>query len=342
MEKLTRLYKIMYGSMDSLFVSRREDYKRDGQSPQSKTIPGSTANSSKLNGYSSMTDLSQHPPASKSATHHHHPHKVQVPLIRTEAPSEPKLNQWPEEVMSTNSGADTDSCYSDSYSISYRTVNVLSDFSRHNQNQHQQAQNRNPRLSPFASRALSQSSQSLPVAVANAQAASKSTPHKGSFSDLQAIKNQKQKKSKLSKPETKQQACSSTNELSTNTNKELKINSVKDLIEVLIYQLQVMERSQAQLNMQSQNMERANKVYQQKLEIAARETELLKQKLAMLETEVWRCYLCSRDKVQLYSADICVVSLICGHLLCAECSSTSRTDCPKCGYQFTIDRRIHL
>lgn len=391
MDKLTRLYNMMYGSMDTLFLNRREDISHKHGSPversgshfkrHSKTSSPST--SSKVSGYSSMSDLSHVTSTSREVAH------LDVQSLATppagsihlnENPNQnmffakkPKKQSFPEESSSTttSSHGDSDSCYSDSYSLSYRTVHILSEgkYHRHQapitraakmssssqntlsdqQMEGNNANNRPSRLSPFISKALSQSSQSLP----SIEVANKSSPHKGSFSDLLAKKKNKKSKqnSLIAKSNLEinnniannrsnlQQHSASTSQLPTN---QVNISSVKDLVEILIYQLQVMERCQAQLQVQNQNLERANKIYQQKLEMAAKEADLAKQKADMLENEIWRCYICSRDKIQLYSADVCIVSLTCGHLFCVNCASEQRSKCPKCSSSFTIDRRIHL
>lgn len=379
--------------MDTLFVNRREDFSHKHNSPgeageagvahfnkrnSSKTSSPSTI--SKVSGYSSMSDLSHVTSGSREVDAHLEVQSLNTTpsgpsVLLNEHPNQnmffarkPKKQSFPEESSSTTSHGDSDSCYSDSYSLSYRTVNVLAEgkYHRHqppittaargsqNKTSDQQtaANGRPSRLSPFISRALSQSSQSLPSIEATTN---KSSPHKGSFSDLLARK--KNKKSKESSTTAKsnlevnnsnnnsnkrsnlQQHSASTSQLPTNS---VNIGSVKDLVEVLIYQLQVMERCQSQLQIQNQNLERANKIYHQKLEMAAKEADLAKQKAVMLENEIWRCFICSRDKIQLYSEDVCVVALTCGHLFCVNCASGQRTKCPKCSASFTIDRRIHI
>ncbi|XP_017480339.1 PREDICTED: uncharacterized protein DDB_G0271670-like [Rhagoletis zephyria] len=430
MEKLTKFYKLMYGSMDTLFVSRREDQShrhRDSlhkSSPSENSNSSSSSNGSPVSGYSSMSNLSQitsnntkdhsvdqsatlprglPPPAYMQASSSPPPSRPSTATISTppapaitlnESPSQnlffakkPKKKQsWPDEsssttttTTSTSHGGDSDSCYSDasSYSLSFRTVNVFSEGMYHSPRTHltaaavsagstSMAQHHPPtRPSPLTlSRRLSQSSQSLPsIAIANASKTSSST-HKGSFTDLLARKKNKQK-SKANGKSTLEvdnkgrsttttttttatklgQHSASTSHLPSSTTSQVNIGSVKDLVEVLIYQLQVLERCQSQLQVQNQNLERANKVYHQKLELAAKEADLARQKVAMLEGEVWRCFLCSRDKIQLYSADVAVVALTCGHLLCVHCASEQQQGarcCPKCSQPFTIERRVHL
>lgn len=383
MDKLTRLYKMMYGSMDTLFANRREDFSHKHNSPSETSVThfrkhsskNSPSTSSKVSGYSSMSDLSHVTSSSREVDDHLEVQSFQTPppgsIKQNEHPNQniffakkPKKQSFPEESSSTTSHGDSDSCYSDSYSLSYKTVNILSEgkYHRHQQprvstaakgsatsntlSEHQNGANSHPsRLSPFISRALSQSSQSLP----SIEATNKSSPHKGSFSDLLARK--KNKKSKQGSSNAKstlevnnnrsnlQQHSASTSQLPSSS---VNIGSVKDLVEVLIYQLQVLERCQFQLQVQNQNLERANKIYHQKLEMAEKEADLAKQKATMLENEIWRCFICSRDKIQLYSANVCTVALTCGHLFCVNCASEQRAKCPKCSSSFTIDRRIHL
>lgn len=370
MDKLTRLYKIMYGSMDSLFVKRREQKQQlhhsSGQTSKDVLLNINTisttnsVNSKRPDVYSSMIELNDDQNSivqsemtlSKFETSNQICEKETIPNTLSN-----HLHQLTEDRGSSgiSTQGDSDSCHSDSYPLTYKPVLILNE-GNHN---HQILSSRPTRVLPFTSRTLSQSSQSLPVSVSNSTTSASpliQSNNKGSFSNLLTRKKNKKSKSNIVKGE--QEATISTESKLTqvqsfthlyqasassisSTKKELQISSLKDLVEVLIYQLQIMERQQDQLEMQCSNFQKANKVNLEKIRIATRENELLKQKLSMVENEIWKCFLCSRDKIQLYTNDVAVVVLMCGHLFCADCSS-GRIKCPKCVQPFTIDRRVHF
>ncbi|KAJ6215857.1 hypothetical protein RDWZM_010357 [Blomia tropicalis] len=236
----------MYGSMDSLFAGNSNRQKNNGVDPNN----GSTMDESTTT--SSSTHL---------ATYQQLQHNQQSEINC-------RLNRTMDETGSLID--DSISCYSDGYTISYKPIAIVNHLQQ--QKRHQLMETR-----PIPQPGLYSSCQSLPsIDIARPRTNSVSNI-KGSISKLSLTRQQQQPmgrmmiNNKMVSPlamswqkgqfDNIKEQSKNTNE--NGNNSELKIKSIKDLVEILIYQLQVMERTQQSMEMQLQSMERINRQFEQ-------------------------------------------------------------------------------
>lgn len=124
---------------------------------------------------------------------------------------------------------------------------------------------------------------------------------------------------------------------------EINIRSMKDLIEVLIYNLQIQERRIKELESIQNQLEETNEMNRSRSEILEKEIRFQMEKNSFLKRQLWFCTLCSRDKWKLYAANTKIVALLCGHLFCDECCNQNEMEkCPFCDGIFQTNQIVYL
>lgn len=128
-------------------------------------------------------------------------------------------------------------------------------------------------------------------------------------------------------------------------NNEIRIKSMKDLIEVLIFKLQIMEKQVKELKQDNQRLEQSNWNNQIRLNIMDKELQIQKEKCRFLEKQLWRCGVCFKDKLELTSVNIQIFTGKCGHIYCANCINqliAKKNNCLYCDGPITMKQIIYF
>lgn len=126
---------------------------------------------------------------------------------------------------------------------------------------------------------------------------------------------------------------------------EIRIKSMKDLIEVLIFKLQIMEKQVKELKQDNQRLEQSNWNNQIRLKIMDKELQIQKEKCRFLEKQIWRCGVCFKDKLELTSANVAICTGKCGHIYCANCINhliSKKNNCLYCDAPMTMKQIIYF
>lgn len=114
-----------------------------------------------------------------------------------------------------------------------------------------------------------------------------------------------------------------------------KVDSTKELIEVLILNLQILERKNEFLEGRYLDLERKHQLLAGRLE---RKTKRLRETRA----EVWTCLICGQNWAQLAQMNIDCYSLRCGHIFCYRCCMRHAGRCVRCRDIFVVDKKVYF